>query len=201
MQLVWKKWFDTPLSLSNGRLFWKGRGGGKKGCWRWNAISGPKLLVHPSLPKADCQHLNSIFLQVRARLRGRFSKDGYLEIPVIVACSDGDHSAKQVQQNDHALLTHGRQRRTKGTFFCLTKATNFSRGDLGNSNYELRDQEEVDGFTKSLVLRTNRTRKDNFERHNSDSSSSLSNSVFTPRRQSDTSYFVNNGQFKRISMV
>lgn len=156
--------------------------------------------TYPTLISCKCIAV-LYFLLVRARLRGRFSKDGYLEIPVIVACSDGDHSAKQVQQNDHALLTHGRQRRTKGTFFCLTTATNFSRGDHGNSNYELRDQEEVNGFIKSLVLRTNRTRKDNFERHNSDSSSSLSNSVFTPRRQSDTSYFVNNGQFKKISMV
>lgn len=145
--------------------------------------------------------MNSIFLQVRARLRGRFSKDGYLEIPVIIACSDDDHSAQQVQQNDHALLTHGRPRRTKGTFFCLTTAANFSREDLGNSNYELRDGEEVDGFIKSLVLRTNRTRKNNFERDNSDSSSSLSNSVFTPRGQSDTSFIVNNGQFRKISMV
>jgi len=156
--------------------------------------------TYPTLISCKCIAV-LYFLLVRARLRGRFSKDGYLEIPVIVACSDGDHSAKQVQQNDHALLTHGRQRRTKGTFFCLTTPTNISRGDLGNSNYELRDEEEVDGFIKSLVLRTNRTRKDNFERHNSDSSSSLSNSVFTPRRQSDTSFFVNNGQFKKISMV
>ncbi|XP_067052748.1 arrestin domain-containing protein 3-like isoform X1 [Acropora muricata] len=156
--------------------------------------------TYPTLISCKCIAV-LYFLLVRARLRGRFSKDGYLEIPVIVACSDADHSVNQVQQNDHALLTHGRQRRTKGTFFCLTTGTNFSRGDLGNSNYELQDQEEVDGFIKSLVLRTNRTRKDNFERHNSDSSSSLSNSVFTPRRQSDTSFFVNNGQFKKISMV
>lgn len=118
-----------------------------------------------------------------------------------MACSDDDVFEKQVQQNNHALLTHGRQRRTKGTVFCLTTAKNLSREDCGNPNYELRDGEEVDGFLKSLVLRTNRTRRNKFERDNSDSSLSLSNSVFSSRRQSDTSFIINNGQFRKISMV
>ena len=142
-----------------------------------------------------------LLLQIRARLRGRFTRNAYLEIPVIIASSD-EQSGNSIQayQNGQVLSIAQRQKRGKGMFFCVTGKNAFSKDQAG-SDFDLRNGEESDSFIRSLKLRTNRKRQQNNFEENSDSSSSLSNSVFTPRRESDSSFSISNGQFRKISMV
>ena len=136
-------------------------------------------------------------MQIRAKLKGKFTKDGYLEIPIIIASSD-DQSVLQAQKNAHVQPTSQRPKRGKGTFFCVTGKTK----DQVNSNLDLCDEEEVDSLIVSFTSSTERTRADVFaENVASSSNKSNSNHALTSRPVSNPLFFVNDGQFKQISMV
>ena len=136
-------------------------------------------------------------MQIRAKLKGKFTKDGYLEIPIIIASSD-DQSVLQAQENAHVQPTSHRPKRGKGTFFCVTGKTK----DQVNSNLDLCDEEEVDSLIVSFTSNTERTRADVFAENVARSSNkSNSNHVLTSSRGSNPLFFVNDGQFKQISMV
>lgn len=156
--------------------------------------------TYPTLISCKCIAV-LYFILIRARLRGRFTRNAYLEIPVIIASSD-EQSGNSIQayQNGQVLSIAQRQKRGKGMFFCVTGKNAFSK-DQASSDFDLRNGEESDSFIRSLKLRTNRKRQQNNFEENSDSSSSLSNSVFTPTRESDSTFFISNGQFRKISMV
>lgn len=141
----------------------------------------------------------SVFLQIRAKLKGKFTKDGYLEIPIIIASSD-DQSVLQAQKNAHVQPTSHRPKRRKGTLFCVTGKNTFKENQV-ISNLDLCD-EEVDSLMVSFTSSTGRTRADVFaENLASSSNKSNSNHVRTSRPVSTSSFVVNNGQFKQISMV
>ena len=141
-----------------------------------------------------------VFLQIRAKLKGKFTKDGYLEIPIIIASSD-DQSVLQAQKDAHVQPTSHRPKRRKGTFFCVTGKNTFHENQV-ISNLDLCDEEEVDSLVVSFTSSTGRTRADVFaENLASSSHKSNSNHVRTSRPVSNSSFVVNYGQIKQISMV
>ena len=141
-----------------------------------------------------------LFLQIRAKLKGKLTKDGYLEIPVVIASSD-DETVLQAQKSAEARPASQRPKRRKGTFFCVT-GKNSLHQDQNNSDIDLSDQEEVDDFISSLTSRSKRNRRDNFT-ENSNNLTKEANFYYvsSSRRESDSSVFINNGQFKLMSTV
>lgn len=153
--------------------------------------------TYPTLISCKCIAV-LYFVLIRAKLKGKFTKDGYLEIPIVIASSD-DESLLQAQKNTQVVPASQRPKRRKGTFFCVT-GQNTSLKEIDNSIHS-SDQEEVNGFIISLMSRDKRNREDN-STENSDSSSNKTNSNGgRSRGESDTSFFMNNGQFKQISIV
>lgn len=141
-------------------------------------------------------------MQVRAKLKGKFSKDGYLEIPVVIACS-ADESEVPAQNSSQVRPASQRPKRRKGTFFCITGNTSLM-GDLNNSNLEFCDQDERDKFIISPMSRSSRNLEGNFtDFFNPYGLTNETNSdrEFTTRKESDTTNFLNNGGFKLISVV
>ena len=141
-------------------------------------------------------------MQVRTKLKGKFSKDGYLEIPVVIACSD-DESVVPAQKSKEVRPASQHPKRTKGTFFCITGKTSLM-GDLNNSNLEFCDQDEEDKFIVNPMSQPLRNLEGNFtDVVNPYGLTNETNSYrdFTNRKESDTTNFLNNGGFKVISVV
>lgn len=142
-------------------------------------------------------------MQIRTKLKGKFTKDCCLEIPVVIASSDDESVVQAQTESAHYWPTSQRPKRRKGTFFCVT-GKNTLLEEEETSNQHLRDQEEMDNFIVSLISRSKRNREDALT-ENSDhglTNNSNPNHVFTSRRKSDNSFFLsNNSQFKVISVV
>ena len=81
-------------------------------------------------------------MQIRAKLKGKCSKDGYLEIPVVIACS-ADESVVQAQNIAQVGRASQRSKRGMGKCFCTT-GNNSSMGQVNDSNVELHAEEEGD---------------------------------------------------------
>lgn len=155
--------------------------------------------TYPTLISCKCIAV-LYFILIRAKLKGKLTKDGYLEIPVVIASSD-DETVLQAQKSAEARPVSQRPKRRKGTFFCVT-GKNSLHQDQNNSDIDLSDQEEVDDFISSLTSRSKRNRRDNFT-ENSNNLTKEANSYYvsSSRRESDSSVFINNGQFKLMSIV
>ena len=141
------------------------------------------------------------YSQIRAKLKGKFLKDGYLEIPVVIACS-ADESVVQAQKSAQLGLPSQHPKRRKGTFFCITGNSSLMR-QLNDSNLEFYDEEEGDKNIvgpKSWPLRNLQGNFKDIVNSCSLTNETNSNREFT-REESDTRYFLNNGKFKLISVV
>ena len=89
--------------------------------------------------------------QITAKFKGKLTKNGYLEMPVVIASSD-DETVIQAQKNAQTKPASLRPLRRRGTFFCVT-AQNALFYKKDNSNIDFSDQ-EVDDFIASLLSRT-----------------------------------------------
>lgn len=94
----------------------------------------------------------SLHSQVRAKLRGKFTKNGNLEIPVVIACSTGE--SEVAAQKDTQVRPAFQRPRRKGK----TSLT----GDLNNSNLKVSDQDEGDKVIVNPMCLPVKTHEGNF---------------------------------------
>lgn len=139
------------------------------------------------------------FILVKAKLKGKFTKDGYLEIPVVIACS-ADESEVPAQKDPQVRPVSQRPKRRKGTFFCVTGKTSLT-GDLNDSSLEFRDQNEGDKFIVSPLSRPSENLEGNFTEIVNQYDLTNSFRKISTRKGSDTTHFLNNGGLKLISIV
>lgn len=142
---------------------------------------------------------SSFHSQVRAKLKGKFTKDGYLEIPVVIACS-ADESEVPAQKEAQVKPASRRPKRRKGTFFCVTGKTSLM-GDLNDSNLQFWDQNEGDNFIVNPMSRRVKNLEGNFTDILNQYDLTNSYREIATRKESDTTHFLNNGGFKLISIV
>ena len=137
--------------------------------------------------------------QIKAKFKGKLTKNGYLELPVVIASSD-DETVIEAQKNAQTKPASQPLRR-RGTFFCVTaQNTLFYQQD--NSNIDFSYQEEADDFIASLLSRT----KQNGYNFTANSNKSLPrkenhSSAIASRHEPERKFVNNNGHFKFISAV
>ena len=138
--------------------------------------------------------------QITAKFKGKLTKNGYLEMPVVIASSD-DETVIEAQKNAQTKPASLRPLRRRGTFFCVT-AQNTLLYKQDNSNINFRDQEEVDDFIASLLSRTKQNGY-NFTANSNKSSPRKQNhsSAIASRHEPERKFVNNNGHFKLISAV
>lgn len=139
------------------------------------------------------------FILVRAKLKGKFTKDGYLEIPVVIACS-ADESEVPAQKEAQVKPASRHPKRRKGTFFCVTGKTSLM-GDLNDLNLQFWDQNEGDNFIVNPMSRRVKNLEGNFTDILNQYDLTNSYREIATRKESDTTHFLNNGGFKLISIV
>ena len=93
-----------------------------------------------------------------------------------------------------------RPKRRKGTFFCVTGNTSLT-GDLNNSSLEFNDQNGRDKFIVNPFFRPAKNLEGNFTEILNQYDLTNSFREISTRKESDTTYFLNNGGFKLISVV
>lgn len=138
--------------------------------------------------------------QITAKFKGKLTKNGYLEVPVVIASSD-DETVIEAQKNAQTKPASLRPLQRRGTFFCVT-AQNTLFYKQRNSNIDFSDQEEVDDFIASLLSRT----KQNGYNFTANSNKSLPrkenhSSAIASRQDTERKFVNNNGHFKLISAV
>lgn len=107
--------------------------------------------TYPTLISCKCIAV-LYFILVKAKVKGKLSKDGYLEIPVVIACSD-DQSEMLAQLSTQANMTSQKPKRRKGTFFCITGNTSLM-GGLNSSKSEYFKEDENDQYVFSPTFRS-----------------------------------------------
>ena len=138
--------------------------------------------------------------QITAKFKGKLTKNGYLEMPVVIASSD-DETVIEAQKNAQKKPASLRPLRRRGTFFCVT-AQNTLLYKQDNSNMDFSDQEEVDDFIASHLSRTKQSGY-NFTANSNKSLPRKQNhsSAFASRQEPERKFVNSNGQFKLISAV
>jgi len=94
----------------------------------------------------------SLHSQVRAKLKGKFTKNGNLEIPVVIACSTGE--SEVATQKDAQVRPASQRPKRKGK----TSLT----GDLNDSNLKVFDQDEGDKVIVNPMCVPVKTHEGNF---------------------------------------
>jgi len=92
------------------------------------------------------------FILVRAKLKGKFTKNGNLEIPVVIACSTGE--SEVAAQKDPQVRPASQRPKRKGK----TSLT----GDLNDSNLKVFDQDEGDKVIINPMCVPVKTHEGNF---------------------------------------
>lgn len=134
--------------------------------------------------------------QIKAKFKGKLTKNGYLEMPVVIASSD-DETVIQAQKNAQTKPASLRPLRRKGTFFCVT-GQNTVFYNQENSSVDFSDQEEVDDFIASLL---SRTKQNGYNSNKSLPRKENHSSGIASRQEPERKFVNNNGHFKLISVV
>lgn len=155
--------------------------------------------TYPTLISCKCIAV-LYFIQITAKFKGKLTKNGYLEMPVVIASSD-DETVIEAQKNAQKKPASLRPLRRRGTFFCVT-AQNTLLYKQDNSNMDFSDQEEVDDFIASHLSRTKQSGY-NFTANSNKSLPRKQNhsSAFASRHEPERKFVNSNGQFKLISAV
>lgn len=144
----------------------------------------------------------NFYLQIKAKIRGKFVKDGYLEIPVVVACSD-DQSEMQVQQSTQTRMTFQNPKRRKGTFFCITGNTSLL-GSPNSPKSEYFREDENDKFIYSPTSRSFGSYEGTFTDianvYNS-RNGKISRGKYSISNETDNTNVTRNGRVKLVSVV
>lgn len=142
------------------------------------------------------------FILIKAKIRGKFVKDGYLEIPVVVACSD-DQSEMQVQQSTQTRMTFQNPKRRKGTFFCITGNTSLL-GSPNSPKSEYFREDENDKFIYSPTSRSFGSYEGTFTDianvYNS-RNGKISRGKYSISNETDNTNVTRNGRVKLVSVV